>query len=60
MKKRNATRRSFLKAVGVGATALPFYRLLENSVLAQAGQPLPLRFCGIYHPHGSPRSSSPL
>jgi hypothetical protein len=21
-------------------------------VLAQAGQPLPLRFCGIYHPHG--------
>ena len=52
MKKRNATRRSFLKAVGAGATALPFYRLLENSVLAQAGQPLPLRFCGIYHPHG--------
>jgi uncharacterized protein DUF1552 len=50
--KRNATRRSFLKAVGAGATALPFYRLLENSVLAQAGQPLPLRFCGIYHPHG--------
>jgi len=52
VKKRNATRRSFLKAVGAGATALPFYRLLENSVLAQAGQPLPLRFCGIYHPHG--------
>ena len=50
--KRSATRRSFLKAVGAGATALPFYRLLENSVLAQAGQPLPLRFCGIYHPHG--------
>ena len=52
MKKSRATRRSFLKAVGAGATALPFYRLLENSVLAQAGQPLPLRFCGIYHPHG--------
>jgi hypothetical protein len=52
VKKRNATRRSFLKAVGAGATALPFYRLLENSVLAQSGQPLPLRFCGIYHPHG--------
>ena len=50
--KRSATRRSFLKAVGASATALPFYRLLENSVLAQAGQPLPLRFCGIYHPHG--------
>ena len=49
---RRATRRSFLKAVGAGATALPFYRLLENSVMAQAGAPLPLRFCGIYHPHG--------
>jgi hypothetical protein len=50
--RRSATRRSFLKAVGGAATALPFYRLLENSVLAQAGQPLPLRFCGVYHPHG--------
>ena len=50
--KRSATRRSFLKAVGASATALPFYRLLENSVLAQSGQPVPLRFCGIYHPHG--------
>jgi len=26
--KRSATRRSFLKAVGASATALPFYRLL--------------------------------
>jgi hypothetical protein len=51
-KLRRATRRSFLKAVGAGATALPFYRLLENSVLAQTGAPMPLRFCGIYHPHG--------
>jgi len=50
--KRSATRRSFLKAVGAGATALPFYRLLENSVAQAAGDPLPLRFCGIYHPHG--------
>ena len=33
--KRSATRRSFLRAVGAGATALPFYRLLEDSV-AQA------------------------
>ena len=53
MKKlRSATRRSFLKAVGAGATALPFYRLLENSVLAQSSAPMPLRFCGVYHPHG--------
>ncbi len=51
-KPRSATRRSFLKAVGVGATALPFYRLLENSVAEAAGEPVPLRFCGIYHPHG--------
>ena len=49
---RRATRRSFLKAVGAGATALPFYRLLENSVMAQTSAPQPLRFCGIYHPHG--------
>jgi hypothetical protein len=50
--KRSATRRSFLKAVGAVATALPFYRLLENSVAQAAGDPVPLRFCGIYHPHG--------
>ena len=37
VKKRSATRRSFLRAVGAGATALPFYRLLENSV-AGAGR----------------------
>ena len=52
MKKLSASRRSFLKAVGAGATALPFYRLLENSVAEAAGDPVPLRFCGIYHPHG--------
>jgi hypothetical protein len=52
VKKRSATRRSFLKAVGASATALPFYRLLENSVAQAAGDPVPLRFCGIYHPHG--------
>ena len=52
MKKRSASRRSFLKAVGASATALPFYRLLENSFAQAAGDPVPLRFCGIYHPHG--------
>jgi hypothetical protein len=51
-KRRAATRRSFLRAVGAGATALPFYRLLENSVAQAQGLPNPLRFCGIYHPHG--------
>jgi hypothetical protein len=47
-----ASRRSFLRAVGLGAAALPFFKLLENSAVnAQAGA-LPLRFVGIYHPHG--------
>jgi len=50
--KRRATRRSFLRAVGAGAASLPFYRLLENSVAQAQGLPNPLRFCGIYHPHG--------
>ena len=38
------TRRSFLRAVGAGAAALPFYRLLEDSVAQAAGETLPLRF----------------
>jgi hypothetical protein len=50
--KRSATRRSFLKAVGAGAAALPFYRLLEDSVARAQGEPLPLRFVTLYHPHG--------
>ncbi len=50
--KRSPTRRSFLRAVGAGATALPFYGLLEDSVAQAAGETLPLRFAGIYHPHG--------
>jgi hypothetical protein len=41
------TRRSFLRAVGVGAAALPFYRLLENEVVrAQEGM-LPQKFVGV-------------
>ena len=39
-------------AVGAGAAALPFYRLLEDSVAQAAGETLPLRFIGVYHPHG--------
>ena len=38
VKKRSASRRSFLKAVGASATALPFYRLLENSFAQAAGR----------------------
>lgn len=51
-KPRSATRRSFLRAVGVAATALPFYRLLEDSFAHAAGETLPLKFITISHPHG--------
>jgi hypothetical protein len=50
--KRSATRRNFLRAMGAGFGALPFSRLLENSVAQAAGEALPLKFITIYHPHG--------
>jgi hypothetical protein len=50
--KRSATRRAFLRAMGAGFAALPFSRLLENSVAQAAGETLPLKFITIYHPHG--------
>jgi hypothetical protein len=50
--RRSATRRSFFRAVGAGVAGLPFYRLLEDNVARAAGETLPLRFIGIYHPHG--------
>jgi len=46
------SRRSFLKSVGQTATALPFYKLLENSVAQAATGDGPLRFIGMYLPHG--------
>ena len=46
------SRRSFLRAVGVGATALPFYKLLEDSFAQAAGDPLSLKLVTISHPHG--------
>ena len=49
---RSATRRSFLRAVGAAATALPFYQLLEDSVAQAAGEVLPLKFLTMSHPHG--------
>ncbi|HVT09188.1 MAG TPA: DUF1552 domain-containing protein [Polyangia bacterium] len=49
---RSRSRRSFLKAVGLGATALPFYRLLEDSFAQAAGEPLPLKLITISAPHG--------
>lgn len=47
-----ANRRSFLRAVGAGLAVLPMYRLLENSFVQAAGGELPLKFIGVYHPHG--------
>jgi hypothetical protein len=41
-----------LRAVGAGATLLPFYRLLEDSFAHAAGEPLPLKLMVISHPHG--------
>jgi hypothetical protein len=51
-KQPSAARRSFLRAVGVSATALPFYKLLEDSFAHAAGEPLPLKLMVISHPHG--------
>ena len=45
-------RRSFIKAVGASLAALPFCRPIENSFAQSAGEALPLKFVGIYHPHG--------
>lgn len=50
--KLSSTRRSFLRAMGAGFAALPFSRLLENSVAQAAGETLPLRFITMYAPHG--------
>jgi hypothetical protein len=52
MSHKSASRRMFLRAMGAGFAALPFSRLLENSVAQAAGEALPLKFITIYHPHG--------
>ncbi|MCC6807019.1 MAG: DUF1552 domain-containing protein [Deltaproteobacteria bacterium] len=49
-----ASRRSFLKAVGATAVTLPFFKLLEASAVQAATQPL--RFIGVYHPHGKAKN----
>ncbi len=50
--RRSASRRSFLRAVGIGATTLPFYRLLEDAFAQSAGEALPLKLMVVSHPHG--------
>jgi Protein of unknown function (DUF1552) len=49
---RSTHRRSFLKAVGAGLAALPFYRPLEHAFAQSMGETLPLKFIGVYQPHG--------
>lgn len=46
-KRSLASRRSFLRAVGAAAAALPFYRLLENNVARADGATPPLKFVGV-------------
>jgi hypothetical protein len=50
-KRALVERRSFLKAVGSSLIALPFVEVLADSV-AQAADGQPLKFIGVYHPHG--------
>lgn len=45
-------RRSFLKGLGVALGGLPFLRVLEASAAGTS----PMRFVGIYHPHGATSS----
>ena len=52
MTRRSAHRRSFLKAVGAGLATLPFYRPLEHAFAQSMGETLPLKFIGVYQPHG--------
>lgn len=49
---QSSHRRSFLKAVGAGLATLPFYRPLEHAFAQSMGEMLPLKFIGVYQPHG--------
>jgi hypothetical protein len=50
--KSSPNRRAFLKAVGAGLATLPFYRPLEHAFAQSMGETLPLKFIGVYQPHG--------
>jgi hypothetical protein len=49
---RTIGRRALLAGLGAGAAALPFVRLVRRWRREEAGVPQPLRFIGVYHPHG--------
>ena len=51
--KQSASRRSFLRAIGAGLASLPFYSMLEHAYAQSAGgETPPLKFLGVYQPHG--------
>ena len=52
VQRLSPSRRAFLRAVGAGATALPFYKLLEDSFAQAAGEPMPLKLMCMSAPHG--------
>jgi hypothetical protein len=47
MSSRSRQRRQFLKALGVGATALPFFRLLQSSAVQAEGAARPMRLLAL-------------
>ena len=47
MSGRSHQRRQFLEALGAGATALPFLRLLESSAVQAGGTARPLRLLAL-------------
>jgi hypothetical protein len=55
MSRLHHSRRVFLRALGAGAASLPFFKLLEHSAIDAQAATLPLKFIGIYHPHGVSR-----
>jgi hypothetical protein len=50
--KSSPDRRAFLRAVGAGLAALPFFRVVQDAHAHSIGEALPQRFIGVYHPHG--------
>lgn len=49
---RTWSRRTFLRALGVTAASFPFLKMLENSAVHAQEGGIPLKFVGVYHPHG--------
>jgi hypothetical protein len=50
--KTSSHRRAFLRSVGAGVASLPLVRMVSHSYAQSMGDTAPLRFIGVYHPHG--------